>query len=372
MKRRWWDAQPFKRQIFLLMASAICATALIVELIMEPLVEGNFFPIGSDLDWHEAPIWLLGTLIIGVGLSLVLTRMVMRRLAHLARAAEEIALGNLSARVPVAEDHEDVFTRISARFNAMAETIECLLDNERRLLSDISHELRSPLARMSAAVELMALRNGDGSQNAHFDRIESEIAHMNHLIGVLLKQNRNRLAVREGRTILDVGALASETVDGFEMQGIAQKVSLKAEIAPGIFVDGHPMQVRLIFENILSNALYHAPPETRVEIRLIRSGGAALASIRDYGPGVPEEALEKIFKPFFRVDPSRSRNGGGIGLGLSLVREACLALGGDVSAKNRRPGLEVTLTLPLSKSAAPAAAAPPRRSGEGRGGADEP
>lgn len=342
----WWRSLPFKRRMFVFISASMCVTALIVELLVEPLVEGNFW---SDIDWHEVPLWLLGALVAGVCGAAVITRVIMRRLDRLAKAADEITLGNLAARVPEGENPEDVFGMLSSRFNVMAETIECLLNNERRLLSDISHELRSPLARISAAVELMSMRNTDGGNAAHLNRIEDELAHMNHLVGVLLEQNRNRLAVREGRETIDVSALAADAADGFRMQGATQKKGLDADIAPGVFVDGHPMQLRLIVENLLGNAMFYAPPDSVVEMRLFSEAGEARLSVRDRGPGVPENALEDIFKPFFRVDASRARESGGVGLGLTLVQEACLALGGGVRAENCSPGLRVAVALPLSK-----------------------
>lgn len=348
----------FKHQIFFLMAGAICVTALIVEIILEPIVEGNFFPLGADLDWHEAPLWLFGALLNGICLSLLLTRLIMRRLDRLADAAEEIAMGNLSVRVPEEKDSEDVFGKISARFNDMAETIECLLNNERRLLSDISHELRSPLARISAAVELMTVKDSDGRHARSLERMEDEISHMNHLVGVLLEQGRNRLAIREGRTTLDASGLVAESVDGFQMQGATQKVAVEADVAPGIHIDGHPMQLRVIVENILGNALFYAPQDSVVEVGLREESGMARLDVRDRGPGVPEEKLEHIFKAFYRVDGSRARQSGGVGLGLTLVQEACIALGGSVRAENCAPGLRITVMLPVSKRPLPAGSEP--------------
>lgn len=345
---RWWNGLAFKRQLFIFIAATIVATVLVVEVFLEPLVEGNFFPFGGDVDWHEVPLWAAGAVVQGLICAAIITRMIMRRLENLARATDRIAQGDLSARVPEPENRDDAFARLSRRFNMMAGTIENLLTNERRLLSDISHELRSPLSRINATVELMAIRNADPANAAHLGRMENEIAHMNRMVGVLLEQSRNRLSVREGRETIDLGALAADLVDGFSLEGATQKKTLAADIAPDVFVDGHLMQLRLIVENLLGNALFYAPAETEVELRLAREGRNAVLTVRDHGPGVPEDRLEDIFKPFFRVDASRARYSGGVGLGLTLVREACTALGGDVRAENARPGLRMTVTLPLS------------------------
>ncbi|MCC8166983.1 MAG: hypothetical protein LIQ31_12730 [Planctomycetes bacterium] len=113
-------------------------------------------------------------------------------------------------------------------------------------------------------------------------------------------------------------------------------------------MDCHPMQLRLIAENLLGNALFYAPPDTTVEFSAEKSDGILRIRVRDYGPGVPDDTLDAIFTPFFRVDVSRSRKSGGVGLGLNLVQEACLALGGAVHAENVHPGLAVTVTLPAA------------------------
>lgn len=352
--KNWWNAQTLKRQTFIFIAVAIIVTVLLVELVVEPIVEGNFTFDLDDLDWHEVPQWVAGAFILGMLSATVITRAIMRGLDRLANATDQIAIGNLSARVEEAGNPDDVFSRLSRSINAMAETIECLLTNERRLLSDISHELRSPLARINAAVELMAMKNEGNGNAAHLRRIEMELSHMNHLVGVLLEQGRNRLAVREGRETVDFTILAGELTDSFRLQGETQRITLRDDIAPGLRVDGHPMQLHLIVENILGNAMFYAPPESEVEVRAIRVGRLVVLCIRDQGRGVPEAQLEDIFKPFYRVDASRARQSGGIGLGLTLVKEACVALGGAVRAENAAPGLLVTVELLASGDAVPA------------------
>lgn len=344
----WWNQQTLKRQVFIFIAAAIIVTVLLVELVVEPAVEDNFTFDWDDLDWHEVPQWVIGAFALGMVSATVITRAIMRRLDRLAAATDQIAVGNLSARVEETGNPADVFSRLSRSINTMAETIERLLFNERRLLSDISHELRSPLARINAAVELMAMKNEGNGNAAHLRRIEMELSHMNHLVGVLLEHGRNRLAVHERRERIDFSALAAELADGFRMQGETQKKTLASDIAPALHVEGHPMQLRLIVENLLGNAMFYAPPETVFEIRAFRNGGSIRLDIRDRGPGVPEAQLENIFRPFYRVDASRARESGGVGLGLTLVKEACAALGGNVRAENAGPGLRVMVELPAS------------------------
>ena len=346
---RWWRSLTFSAQVFVSMASIIVVTVLSVEMIVEPIIEGNFDITGGDIDWHEVPIWAVCAFLQGIACATLITRMTMRRLSRLADATGRIAHGDLSARVDEGGNERDVFAKLARRFNMMADTIERLLVNERRLLSDISHELRSPLARIGAAVELMALKNGDSENAAHLRRVEGEVVHMSHLIGVLLEQGRNSLSVREGRETVDVSAMAGDLAEGFRMQGMIQRRILLPDVQPGLLVDGHPMQLRLIMENLVGNALFYAPPESTVDFSVRRNGRHVGVVVRDRGPGVPEPQLEEIFRAFYRVDGSRARHSGGVGLGLTLVKEAATALGGSVKARNAGPGLEVAVLLPFAE-----------------------
>jgi signal transduction histidine kinase len=350
---RRWRSLAFRRQIAIIMAAALFATVALLEFLVEPLLENAFKTVAGTIDWHEMPLWLFGSIAVGTGLAFVFAHMVRRRLGRLVRATEELQRGNISFRIPVQGDAADGFTRLSRSVNAMADTIDALVHNERRLLSAISHEIRSPLARMSAAVEILLSANRENDNTSYLKGIAGDLENMSHLVGVLLEQSRNRLAVQGGWRTLDLSDITAEMADGYRMQGITLKKELLAEISPGIFVNGHPMQIHLILENILGNALFYAPTDSRVELSLHGGDGVARLTVRDYGPGVPEDKLDAIFRPFFRADPSRARESGGAGLGLTLVREACQALGGSVTARNASPGLEVTVLLPLSKSTVP-------------------
>ncbi len=345
---RWWRSIPFRRQVFLVVIATLGGSVTLAELLVDPIIDA-IFPTAQDaLEWEEWAVWLLCVLAVGAGLSSFHTWANRRRLARLARLAEEIGHGNFTARIVVDGHPDDHLSKLSQSFNAMAETIDSLARGERRLLADISHELRSPLARLSAAVELLRLTNADTPNTLYLDKIAGDLEQMRGLIAVLLEQGRIRLAASEKRETLDLSAAASDAADGLQMLGATQKKTLRAEIAPGLRVKAHPMQLRLIFENILENALLHTPVESRVDLRVRRIGAFARITVRDWGAGVPEEALALLFQPFFRVNPAGVRKSGGVGLGLTLVREACQALGGSISAKNAFPGLEMNVFLPLS------------------------
>lgn len=167
---RWWRLLPFRRQAFIIITAAICVAIALLEFFIEPIMENNIIPVVGGIDWHEAPMWLFVAFLVGFGVAAIFTRSVMLRLSRLTDATEEIVRGNLAFRIPTQGNANDVFGKLSGRFNFMAETIEELLSNERRLLSDISHELRSPLARISATVDVLLLKNRDNDNTTYLKK----------------------------------------------------------------------------------------------------------------------------------------------------------------------------------------------------------
>ncbi|MCC8166982.1 MAG: HAMP domain-containing protein [Planctomycetes bacterium] len=220
----WWRGLPFKSKIFLVTSAAFSLSVMLVELIIDPLVENQIFGKGFDeLDWHEVPQWVVVAIALGLLGASVVTRAIMRRVDRIAVATDDIANGNLTARVENPGTPQDVFDSLSRSINAMAETIERLFTNERRLLSDISHELRSPLTRVGAAVELLSMHARDDTSQDLRRRVELHLAHINHLVELLLEQSLNRLAVREGRVRADATALLGEVADACQLKGATKK-----------------------------------------------------------------------------------------------------------------------------------------------------
>ena len=226
----------------------------------------------------------------------------------------------------------------------MADQITTLLSAERRLLQDVSHELRSPLARLGFAVEL-AKTSPD--REAALGRIHKEADRLNHLVDELLQLTR-----AEG----DPGARNLEDVDLVELlQDLVADCALEAD-AQGcrlvlrgdrrVVVTGDRELLRRACENVLRNAIRHSPAGTTVDIEVVRHDGLAEISVRDHGTGVPREALSDIFEPFFRVEGDRDRSSGGVGLGLAIARRAVELHQGTVTAFNANPGLVVALELP--------------------------
>jgi two-component system sensor histidine kinase CpxA len=263
---------------------------------------------------------------------------------QLEKAVERFGRGDLSARVGSAR--RDELGQLARTFDRMAERTQTLLTAERRLLLDISHELRSPLARLGVAVELA--RSGDDANSA-LNRIQKESDRLNALVGQLLQVTRaegDPSSLRHAPLRLD--ELVRQLVDDASIEAAAHGCELKYEKREPVTVAGDAELLRRAVENVIRNAIRHAPRETAVEVSLARDHGKAVVGVRDQGSGVPEEALPRLFDAFYRVEGDRDRASGGIGLGLSIARRAMELHKGSIRARNARPGLEVEMELPVA------------------------
>ncbi len=283
-----------------------------------------------------------------------LARYITSPILHLRAATHRIATGDLSARVGgAAGNRADELAELSQDFDHMAEQIESLISSQRRLIADISHELRSPLARLTVALGLTRLHANPECASG-LDRIEVEAGRLNTLIGSLLRLARleSGSEALEGdpiplnRMVIDVAADAD-----FEAQ--ARNRHVRVTQADDCTIRGNRQLLRSAIENVIRNAVSYTPEGTEVQIalkRLSSNGNAtAVISIRDHGSGVPEELLRDIFLPFYRVGDARDRFSGGSGLGLSITDRAVRLHGGTVSAQNcAEGGLLVEMQFPFA------------------------
>ena len=264
----------------------------------------------------------------------------------LRKIAATIALfgkGNLSARVD--DPRQDEIGQLGRSFNQMADRLEKLIVSERRLLSDISHELRSPLARLKFAIKLA--RTSTDSKAA-LDRIERDVDRITTLVADIMEIS----FIEAGPALQDAGvARAADIMDEvirdcrLEAQSHGCRIAVNGQIAGQ--VRGNPELLRRAVENVLRNGIRYSPPQSTIEVNVAENHRTATISIRDYGPGVPAEALTRIFDPFFRVEEARDPMGGGSGLGLSIAKQAVQLHKGTITAENAAPGLRVQITLPL-------------------------
>jgi two-component system, OmpR family, sensor histidine kinase CpxA len=283
-------------------------------------------------------------------LSWYLTKPIVR----LRAATRQLAAGDLTARsgAPVTKRKDEV-AGLMRDFDAMAERLEMLVKAQSRLLNDISHELRSPLARLNVALGLARQRAGVESADM-LDRIELEASRLNELIGRILTLARLEDGEqRVPQTPVPLGELVTNVAEDAEFEAQERRCHVRTVIPEGDWgVRGNDSLLHSAVENVVRNAIRYTAEGSSVEISLAseeRSGGTeAVLRVSDSGPGVPEDALAKLFEPFYRLDDARGRLTGGVGLGLAITERAVRFHGGKVSAFNRPGGgLMVEIRLPL-------------------------
>jgi two-component system, OmpR family, sensor histidine kinase CpxA len=299
--------------------------------------------------WLRIALVLLTAGIVCYGFA----RYLVAPVARLRHATQRLAEGDLSARAGAATGRRrDELVDLGRDFDRMAERIESLILAQRRLLGDISHELRSPLARLRVALELARKRCG-GDVGGALEIIEDEAQQLDKLIGQLLTLTRfesgDHAKVRE---IVDLTLLVEEVGRDADFEAQGSNRAVRVVECDKCRTPGSTGLLRSAIENVVRNAVYYTAENTTVEISLRRApndeGAQAIISVRDHGAGVAEEELERIFQPFYRAGEARDRQTGGTGLGLAITERAMRLHHGSVTARNMADGgLIVELRLPL-------------------------
>ncbi len=262
----------------------------------------------------------------------------------------KIAEGDLSQRVDEKLlQRKDELGELARNFNAMAEKLEELVGAQKRLLRDISHELRSPLTRLNLSLELA--RKQSSEENAgYLNRIEKESLEMNEMIGQILSLARMETEPERGnKEIFDIVHLVETIVSDADFEANARNCHVELNSPKEFIMESEPELIKRAVENITRNAVRHTREGSTIEVSITPSGVEGLIiSIRDHGSGVREEDLEKIFRPFYRLDESRDRKLGGTGLGLAIAERSIRLLGGTIKASNMYDGgLIVKIELQL-------------------------
>lgn len=289
-------------------------------------------------------VWILLTIAIIGLVSLVLAALLTRPIRQLRRAVQIISAGDLSARVSIS-GHDEV-SALANDFNLMAERISEMLASQRQLVSDVSHELRSPLARLRIALELAERAKDPASA---LKRVEKEADELEQLVTDLLSLAR----IESGQSVLEKQQVAlcellKKIVADANFEGERNHRQVILEHCDEVTANADPVLLNAAIENVVRNGLRFTQDNSNVVISLQQQGHSIVITVDDEGKGVPEESLKLLFEPFARVAQARDRLTGGFGLGLAITGRTLAAHGGSAKAENRDAGgLRVTLTLPV-------------------------
>lgn len=317
--------------------------------------------LGQDLRRFSFP-QLPVAIVVGGLTTFVLVMLVTRPVVRLRKAAHELAQGNLSARV-VGPDARvrlfegDEIQALVHDFNHMAERLESLVSAQKLLLRDVSHELRSPLARLSVALEL-AREDAEPTMVTHLERIERETKLLNQLIGQLLTlSSMEAIEKITNFETLSLNSLIEKMIPDATYEARQRQCSVAFHATDQCVIPGNPQLLHRAIENVIRNAIRFTEAGSEVEIKLTagREHGRRMAilEVNDRGPGIPESEVTAIFLPFYRVDHARSPHTGGFGVGLAIADRAVKLHGGDLCALNRPDGgATIRMRLPAIDAAA--------------------
>lgn len=295
-----------------------------------------------------------------IGFSAWLAWYLSKPIRNLRAAFAAVAAGRLDTRAgPTMGRRRDEIADLGVDFDHMASQIGNLVAAQRRLLHDVSHELRSPLARLQAAIGL-ARQQPDKTADL-LNRVEREAERLDGLVGELLTLSRLEAGVPGAETeCFDLADLLAEIAEDARFEGHRREIRLEVQAPPNLRFEGQIEPIHRAIENVIRNAIQHSPERGAVDIVLAPSAGAGflLLTVQDRGSGVPEPQLHKIFEPFFRGSQQSTREGSG--LGLAIARLAVERHGGTIRADNRPGGgLRIEIRLPMPKRFAPDPASEP-------------
>lgn len=301
-------------------------------------------PIPFGVDWKTRGIRLSAILLTAALLCYALARYLINPIIKLGNATKHFAEGDLKVRTDI--KRSDEIGQLAKDFDEMAEQIESLINSQTRLTRDISHELRSPLARMNVALELA---KNTPENETFLNRIEIESNRLNEMISNILTLSKleSKSETIDKRTV-NLAKIFENVVADAKFEAEAKGKSVVILHKDDCKISGNERLLRSAIENVLRNAVRYTKDKVEVSLQCKQSN--ALISIKDFGGGIPEAELKEIFQPFYRVSESRTRKSGGIGLGLAITEQAVHLHEGKVSARNTESGLIVEISLPCERS----------------------
>lgn len=288
------------------------------------------------------------TVLVAAVVAWLIARTFGRPIGELQLAVRELASGHADARVPDAiASRRDELGILAADFNKMADRLQQLMSGREQLMQEMSHELRSPLARLQAALALAGQRQSLTASEREL--VDQEIRRMDQAIGEMLRFSHVDTGGTLTRRLVRVGKMLQELVNTEEVEAHSQSCRLQLRTERGLALVGDPELLRSGFENILRNAIRHAPAGTAVDIDARRTDDEIRVEISDRGPGVADEHLQQIFEPFFR-SPDTAGHSSGSGLGLAIARRVFEAHDGRIRAEPRTGGgLTVVVRLQAAR-----------------------
>lgn len=288
-----------------------------------------------DDDKNPLLMGLVALLLITIGLAYAIQLHLLRPLKWLRSGVEAVSEGEFSTRVPVVRDDE--IGKVARSFNQMTDRVRQMMDDRERLLADVSHELRSPLARIKVALEL--LPEGDKR-----DSITQDIKEMESLTTALLEREQIRTQSSQASSErINLVTVAAEVTDGFNNTPPGVQLNVPPQ---SLNINGDEALVKVLIQNLVDNAIKFSLADSKpVEISLLDTGGGVQIIVDDDGQGIPVELAEKIFEPFVKLNPARGHRTG-YGLGLNLCQRIVQAHGGSIEIQQRKPrGTRVLLNL---------------------------
>lgn len=306
--------------------------------------------IVSWLSQLPIPIPILMMLAISFLLCWLLAKSFTNPLIAIQKASKEIGEGKLSTRITKFDRRSDEFGDLARSFNNMTEQLESNISAHQRLLGDVSHELRSPLTRLQLAVAMAEKHIGNASeQQKHLTRCEVEVDRLDEMIADVL--TLSRLEHSQNSFIADeinVALLIKDVINDCQYFASSKEVTISFSEMTNCTMLADAKLLSSAISNIINNAVKYSPNGQVVLVNLSLQSDLLTVSVSDQGVGVPNEMLDKLFMPFFRVADSRDRNSGGTGLGLAIAQQAILLHQGNIEAENQTSGgLTVTITLPI-------------------------
>jgi two-component system sensor histidine kinase CpxA len=316
------------------------------------IIPGTLLIAGSTFFSHPLFFrpgrWILIALV-AIGLSVLcwapFLRGLTRSIKQMEHATAQIAEGRFN--VPVDASRPDEVGRLGASINRMASRLQATVTGQKRFLGDTAHELRSPLARLQVALEILQ-NKPSGREEPLINDIREDVQAMTRLTDDLLQYARAELSAQPVRlSEVDVRG----AVDRAMRQEARSGIDTIVDVPAGLTVIANEELLVRALANVLRNSIRYAGDAGSILVAGQGRDGAVTITITDSGPGVPPEMLDRIFTPFARLESSRDRRSGGVGLGLAIVRSAVEACGGSVTCSNGTPsGLEVSLSLPAARS----------------------